>query len=171
MEDLIQAAVANPQNMGEMPDADAVGTVGNPECGDMVRMWLKFTEKDGKKIIDRASFQSFGCQTAIAVASMATEMLKGKTVAEARELKSADLSQPLGPLPPMKLHCGDMVEGALREALKAEVTGENPKPEARNPNVGTEPSSIPDQTLLGAMQPAPLRTGKLKVVKLETPSS
>jgi len=107
VEDRIQAAIANPRNMGEMTDADAVGTVGNPECGDMVRLWLKFAEKDGKKIIDRASFQSFGCQTAIAVASLATEMLKGKTVAEAREMQSSDLSRPLGPLPPMKLHCGD----------------------------------------------------------------
>ncbi len=166
-EDRIQAALANPQNMGEMADADAVGTVGNPECGDMVRMWLKFTEKDGRKIIDRASFQSFGCQTAIAVASMATEMLKGKTVAEARDLKSADLSQPLGPLPPMKLHCGDMVEGALREALAAEAAEGNPKPEARNPNAGAEPSPTDDRTLLGSFQAAPLKSGKLKVVKLD----
>ena len=164
-EDRIQATLANPQNMGEMADADAVGTVGNPECGDMVRMWLKFAEKDGKKIIDRASFQSFGCQTAIAVASMATEMLKGKTVDEARELKSADLSKPLGPLPPMKLHCGDMVEGALREALAAE--SRNPKPEARNPDSGDEPSPVADPTLLDSFQAAPLKSGRLKVVKLD----
>jgi len=157
-EDRIQAALANPQNMGEMADADAVGTVGNPECGDMVRMWLKFTEKDGKKVIDRASFQSFGCQTAIAVASLATEMLKGKTVAEARDLNSADLSAPLGPLPPMKLHCGDMVEGALREALKAEQ-GVAPAP--------TEPSPVTGETLLGSFQAQPLKSGKLKVVKLD----
>lgn len=160
-EDRIQAALANPQNMGEMSDADAVGTVGNPECGDMVRMWLKFTEKDGKKVIDRASFQSFGCQTAIAVASMATEMLRGKTVAEARELSSAQLAEPLGPLPPMKIHCGDMVEGALREALKAETTGTSSEPEA------TEPSLVPDQTLLGSFQAQPMKSGKLKVVKLD----
>ena len=77
-EQLLNDAISNPRNLGEMTDADAVGTVGSPECGDMVRMWLKFTEKDGQKVIDRASFQSFGCQTAIAVASMATEMLKGR---------------------------------------------------------------------------------------------
>lgn len=153
-DDKIQAAIANPQNMGEMADADAVGTVGNPECGDMVRMWLKFSEKDGKKIIDRASFQSFGCQTAIAVASMATEMLKGKTVAEARELQSSDLSKPLGPLPPMKLHCGDMVEGALRDALRED--GESP---VAAPTTGN--------TLLGDMNQSAMKSGKLKVVKLE----
>src|SRR6056297_1339353 len=116
-EDKLQDAIANPRNQGEMSDADSVGTVGNPECGDMVRLWLKFDEKNGRKVIDRASFQSFGCQTAIAVASMATEMLKGKTVEEAEALNSTDLSSPLGPLPPMKIHCGEMVEGALRDAL------------------------------------------------------
>ncbi len=156
-EDLIQAALANPQNMGEMPDADAVGTVGNPECGDMVRMWLKFSEKDGRKVIDRASFQSFGCQTAIAVASMATEMLKGKTVAEARSLKSADLSKPLGPLPPMKLHCGDMVEGALREALRDEDSAPSESAPAETPS----PS---EGTLLNSFQSPPLKSGKLKIV-------
>jgi len=119
-EDKVRDAIAHPQNLGEMADADAVGTVGSPECGDMVRMWLKFTEKDGKKVIDRASFQSFGCQTAIAVASLATELLAGKTVEEARNLGAEQLSAPLGPLPPMKIHCGQMVEGALREALRAE---------------------------------------------------
>lgn len=160
-EDRIQAALANPQNMGEMSDADAVGTVGNPECGDMVRMWLKFSEKDGKKVIDRASFQSFGCQTAIAVASMATEMLRGKTLAEARDLKSADLAEPLGPLPPMKIHCGDMVEGALREALRAESVGSG------TATSSTEPSATDDPTLLGSFHAQPLKSGKLKVIKLD----
>lgn len=160
-EDRIQAALANPRNMGEMSDADAVGTVGNPECGDMVRMWLKFSEKDGQKVIDRASFQSFGCQTAIAVASMATEMLRGKTLAEARELKSADLAEPLGPLPPMKIHCGDMVEGALREALRAEAAGSGA---VASP---TEPSRTDDPTLLGSFHAQPLKSGKLKVIKLD----
>jgi nitrogen fixation NifU-like protein len=119
---LLNDAIANPRNLGEMTDADAVGTVGSPECGDMVRMWLKFTEKNGQKVIDRASFQSFGCQTAIAVASMATEMLKGRTVEEARHLSAAEMSTPLGPLPPMKIHCGQMVEGALKAALEADAT-------------------------------------------------
>jgi nitrogen fixation NifU-like protein len=116
-ESKVREALANPQNQGELADADAVGTVGSPDCGDMLRMWLKFTEKDGKRVIDRASFQAFGCQTAIAVASMATELLKGKTAAEARELSAADLTGSLGPLPPMKIHCGQLVEGALKSAL------------------------------------------------------
>lgn len=116
-ESKVREALANPQNQGELADADAVGTVGAPDCGDMLRMWLKFTEKDGKRVIDRASFQAFGCQTAIAVASMATELLKGKTAAEAREMSAADLTGSLGPLPPMKIHCGQLVEGALKSAL------------------------------------------------------
>ena len=119
-EDKVRDTLANPQNQGEMNDADSVGTVGSPDCGDMLRMWLKFTEKDGKKVIDRASFQSFGCQTAIAVASMATEMLKGKTVDEAAQLDAHELSGDLGALPPMKIHCGQLVEGALKNALSPE---------------------------------------------------
>lgn len=117
-ESKVKEALANPQNQGELENADAVGTVGSPECGDMLRMWLKFTEKDGKRVIDRASFQAFGCQTAIAVASMATELLRGKTAEEAKHLSTQELTGGLGPLPPMKIHCGQLVEGALRNALE-----------------------------------------------------
>ena len=113
----IGRALASPENQGEMADADSVGTVGSPECGDMMRMWLKFTEKDGKRVIDRASFQAFGCQTAIAVASVATKLLQGKTAEEARNLSAQELAGDLGTLPPMKIHCGQLVEGALRNAL------------------------------------------------------
>ncbi|MEM9081451.1 MAG: iron-sulfur cluster assembly scaffold protein [Verrucomicrobiota bacterium] len=121
-EEKAREALANPQNLGEMTDADSVGTVGSPDCGDMVRMWLKFTEKDGKKVIDRASFQAFGCQTAIAVASMATQLLKGKSADEARALKPDDLTGDLGPLPPMKIHCGQLVQNALTNALDGTST-------------------------------------------------
>ncbi len=110
-------AIANPKNMGEMAEADAVGTVGSPNCGDMVRMWIKFKEENGKKVIDRASFQTFGCETAIAVASLATELIRGKTPEEAMSLSGEELASSLGPLPPMKIHCGQLVEGALRNAL------------------------------------------------------
>ena len=69
----VAAAISNPRNVGEMTDADSVGTVGNSECGEMLRLWVKYKEQDGEKIIDKATFQSFGCETAIAVASLATE--------------------------------------------------------------------------------------------------
>src|SRR3954462_8139992 len=129
LEARIEAAVKNPRNLGEMENADAVGTVGSPDCGDMLRMWIKFKEEDGKKVIDRATFQSFGCQTAIAVASVATELLTGKTVAEASNMSGEELSAPLGPLPPVKIHCAQLVEGALRNALSGNAA-EPDKPTA-----------------------------------------
>ena len=113
----IQQAIANPKNLGEMENADSVGTVGSPECGDMLRMWVKFKDDGGRKVIDRATFQTFGCETAIAVASVATELIAGKTVEEALSMSGGDLSAPLGALPPMKIHCAQLVEGALRSAL------------------------------------------------------
>src|SRR6266516_7995788 len=120
LEQRIKAALANPQNMGELPGADAVGTVGNSGCGEMLRMWIKYKEERGKKVIDKATFQSFGCETAIAVASLATELIRGKTAEEALALKTQDLAGELGPLPPMKIHCAQLVEGALRAALEPE---------------------------------------------------
>ncbi len=118
LEKKIREALANPQNVGEMADADSIGTVGNAGCGEMLRLWVKFKDDKGKRVIDKATFQSFGCETAIAVASMATELIKGKTAEEALALKSEDLSGGLGPLPPMKIHCAELVEGALRSALE-----------------------------------------------------
>jgi nitrogen fixation NifU-like protein len=118
LEQRIHSAIANPKNVGEMENADSVGTVGSADCGDMLRMWVKFKEDaQGRKIIDRATFQTFGCETAIAVASVATELIAGKTVDEALNMSGAELSAPLGTLPPLKIHCAQLVEGALRSAL------------------------------------------------------
>src|SRR5262245_14829236 len=118
----VAEAMRNPQNVGELTDADAVGTVGNSDCGEMLRMWVKFKEENGRKVIDRATFQSFGCETAIAVASLATELIRGKTAQEALSLKTEELAGELGPLPPMKIHCAQLVEGALRSALEPQGT-------------------------------------------------
>ena len=128
----IDEAIRNPQNLGEMTGADAVGTAGSGDCGDMLRMWIKFREENGRRVIDKASFQSFGCQTAIAVASMATEMIKGKTPQEALTMSGDDLAAPLGPLPPMKIHCAQLVEGALKNALTGEAA---PAPGASAPTL------------------------------------
>jgi len=114
----IEEATKNPQNLGEMPEADSVGTVGNSQCGEMLRMWIKYKEERGRKVIDKATFQSFGCETAIAVASLATELIKGKTAEEALSLRTNELAGELGPLPPMKIHCAELVQGALRSALE-----------------------------------------------------
>src|SRR5207247_5177584 len=94
----------------------------------MLRLWVKFKQQDGKEVIDRATFQSFGCETAIAVASLATELIRGKTAAEALSLKTEELAGELGPLPPMKIHCAQLVEGALRSALEPQSV--EPKPAA-----------------------------------------
>ncbi len=115
----IREAIQNPSNLGEMEGADAVGTVGSADCGEMLRMWVKFRDENGTKVIDRASFQSFGCETAIAIASLATELIRGKTPEEALLLRGTELAAELGPLPPMKIHCAELVEGALRSALGA----------------------------------------------------
>ena len=147
-EDKAREAMANPRNMGEMTDADAVGTAGSADCGDMLRVWLKFTEKDGQRVIDRASFQSFGCQTAIAVASMATELLKGKTAEEAGDLGPDDLSGDLGPLPPMKIHCGQLVETALQSALReSRGDADDPAPEPVSPTLSQTLSPKPGDSV------------------------
>lgn len=131
------------KNRGEMKDADAIGIGGSGDCGDILRLWIKFKEEKGKKVIDKATFQSFGCQTAMAIASMATEMIKGKKVEEALSLSHEELSSSLGPLPPMKIHCAQLVEEALRSALlpKGELTRES-KEEKR---VCHEESTLSDQ--------------------------
>jgi NifU-like protein involved in Fe-S cluster formation len=126
LENRIREALRNPQNMGEMPGADSIGTVGNSECGEMLRLWVKFKEEKGRRVIDRATFQSFGCETAIAVASLATELIRGKTAEEALALGTGELAGGLGPLPPMKIHCAQLVEGALRSALDPVNAGAKP---------------------------------------------
>ncbi|MBV8900575.1 MAG: iron-sulfur cluster assembly scaffold protein [Verrucomicrobia bacterium] len=128
----VEEAIRNPKNVGELEGADAVGTVGSGDCGDMLRMWVKFREEDGKRVIDRATFQTFGCETAIAVASLATEMIAGKTPEEALAMSGEELAAPLGPLPPVKIHCAQLVEGALRSALGSDP-GEGRGPETAAP--------------------------------------
>ena len=167
MQDLeakILAAQQNPQNLGEMADADSVGTVGSPDCGDMLRMWVKFKDQDGKKVIDRATFQTFGCQTAIAVASVATELIAGKTVDEALALSGEELAAPLGALPPMKIHCAQLVEGALRSALAPT--------ESTIPVAGRTPPPTAAPTLYDSLTGgAPNPTRKLKVVLMDKPAA
>lgn len=151
-----------PKNLGEMENADAVGTMGSADCGDMLRMWIKFREEGGKKVIDRATFQTFGCETAIAVASLATEMIKGKTADEALAMDGAALSAPLGPLPPMKIHCAQLVEGALRHAL----TG------APAPAAASKPTAPPVQapTLMDSFGGGATGERKVRIVVKDKPT-
>ena len=154
LEAKIEAAVKNPRNLGEMENADAVGTVGSPDCGDMLRMWIKFKEEDGRKVIDRATFQSFGCQTAIAVASVATELLAGKTIAEAKSMSGEELAAPLGALPPVRIHCAQLVEGALRSALSDDKQTATSAP---TPATATQSPTLFDQLSANT-------SGKVKIV-------
>jgi len=103
----------NPRNVGEIESADGVGEVGNPACGDMMRLYLKI---DGGKVVD-AKFRTFGCGAAIASSSMLTEMVKGKTVDEARAITNQHVADALDGLPAVKIHCSVMAEQAVKSAL------------------------------------------------------
>lgn len=104
----------NPRNVGEIKDADGVGTVGNPTCGDIMTIYIKV--KDNK--IDEIKFKTFGCAAAIASTSMATEMVKGKTLEEAEKLTRADVANELGGLPAVKMHCSNLAADALKKAIE-----------------------------------------------------
>ncbi len=103
----------NPQNVGEMKDANAVGTVGNASCGDIMKIYMKI-END---VILDVSFQTFGCAAAIATSSVATSMIKGKTVEEALKITNAQVVEELGGLPAQKLHCSVLAEEAIKAAV------------------------------------------------------
>jgi len=103
----------NPRNVGEIPDADGIGTVGNPICGDVMRLYIKV--KDG--IIQDAKFKTFGCGAAIATSSMVTEMVKGKSVEEALKISNKAVAEALDGLPPIKMHCSVLAEQALKAAI------------------------------------------------------
>jgi nitrogen fixation NifU-like protein len=103
----------NPRNVGEIEDADGIGTVGNPSCGDIIKMYIKI--KDG--IITDIKFQTFGCGAAIATSSITTEMARGKTVEEAEKLTRNEVADSLGGLPPIKMHCSNLATDALRAAI------------------------------------------------------
>ncbi len=104
----------NPRNVGEIPDADGVGMEGNPTCGDAMQIFIK-VEND--RIVD-AKFRTFGCGAAIAVSSMITEMVKGKTLDEALAISKEAVAKELGGLPPQKMHCSNLGADALRKAIE-----------------------------------------------------
>lgn len=103
----------NPRNVGEIPDADGVGNVGNPVCGDIMRMYIKVDNG----VITDVKFKTFGCGAAIATSSMATELIKGKTIEEALKLSNKAVAEALGGLPPVKMHCSVLAEEAVRAAV------------------------------------------------------
>ncbi|MFP3985314.1 MAG: Fe-S cluster assembly scaffold protein NifU [Candidatus Bathyarchaeia archaeon] len=104
----------NPRNVGEIPNADGVGTVGNPVCGDMMTIYIKV--KDNR--IADVKFKTFGCGAAVATSSMITELAKGKTLEEAIKITRKNVADSLGGLPPVKMHCSNLAADALHEAIK-----------------------------------------------------
>lgn len=104
----------SPQNVGEIEDADGVGTVGNPSCGDIMKMYIKVKNN----VIVDIKFQTFGCGAAIATSSITTEMVKGKTIEEAIKLTRNDVADALGGLPPIKMHCSNLATDALSAAIE-----------------------------------------------------
>ena len=104
----------SPKNVGEIKDADGVGTVGNPSCGDIMKIFIK-VEND---VIIDIKFQTFGCGAAIATSSITTEMVKGKTIEEAVKLTRNDVADALGGLPPIKMHCSNLATDALNAAIE-----------------------------------------------------
>jgi nitrogen fixation NifU-like protein len=104
----------HPRNVGEIENASGVGTVGNAKCGDIMRMYLKINDNN---VIEDCKFKTFGCGAAIATSSMATELIKGKTIDEAMTLTNKAVMEALGGLPPVKVHCSVLAEEAIHAAL------------------------------------------------------
>jgi nitrogen fixation NifU-like protein len=104
----------NPRNMGEIPDADGIGTVGNPVCGDLMTVYIKVKDNS----IADIKFKTFGCGAAIATSSMITELAKGKTIEEAMKITRGDVADSLGGLPTIKMHCSNLAADALHAAIK-----------------------------------------------------
>ncbi|HBC31308.1 MAG TPA: Fe-S cluster assembly scaffold protein NifU [Clostridiales bacterium] len=104
----------NPRNVGEIEDADGIGEVGNPKCGDIMKIYLKINDDE---IIEDVKFETFGCGSAIASSSMATELIKGKNINDAVELSNKAVIEALGGLPPVKVHCSVLAEQAVKSAL------------------------------------------------------
>ena len=108
----------NPHNIGEIPDADGIGNIGNPVCGDILRLYIKVGKNEnGEDIITDAKFKTFGCGAAIATSSMVTDLVIGKTVEEALKISNKAVAEALGGLPPIKMHCSMLAEEALKSAI------------------------------------------------------
>lgn len=108
----------NPKNMGRMENADGIGKVGNPVCGDVMWIYIKVGKNDkGEEIIEDIKFETFGCAAAIATSSVVTELAKGKTLQEALKITNKDVVEFLGGLPPIKKHCSLLAEEGLKKAI------------------------------------------------------
>jgi nitrogen fixation NifU-like protein len=116
--DKVMDHFSNPRNVGEIENPDGLGEAGNPKCGDIMKIYLKVKDNpDGVAVIDDVKFKTFGCASAIASSSMATEMIKGKTVEEAWAMTNVAVAEALDGLPPVKMHCSVLAEEAIHKAI------------------------------------------------------
>jgi nitrogen fixation NifU-like protein len=108
----------NPRNRGKIKNPSGMGMVGNPICGDLMKIYIKVKDKKGKEVLDDIKFETLGCASAIATSSMVTELAKGKTLEEAKKISKKDVADALEGLPPIKMHCSNLAEEALKGAIK-----------------------------------------------------
>ena len=108
----------NPKNMGEIKNADGIGKVGNPTCGDVMWVYIKVEKRDGKEFLKDVRFKTFGCTAAIATSSMITQLAKGKTFEKAQKITTKDIAKSLKGLPPIKMHCSSLASDALKKAIE-----------------------------------------------------
>jgi nitrogen fixation protein NifU and related proteins len=109
--------VRHPRNMGEIKNPDGVATIGNPVCGDIMRLYIKIERKNRKEYIKNVKFQTLGCGAAISTSSMITTMVKGKLLSEAEKITNKAITEALGGLPPVKIHCSVLAADALKKAI------------------------------------------------------
>lgn len=124
----------NPKNVGSMDDADVIEVAGSPACGDMIRLYLKISRRSGEEVIERATFESYGCAANIAAASILTELIVGKSLREAWTITWKNIADELGGLPPIKYHCSILAVGALKRAIRSYYT-----------KIGVEPEWLPKE--------------------------
>lgn len=120
-----------PKNQGSMKNPDGFGTVGNPKCGDIMTVYIKVKKSKNKEIISDIKFETLGCAAAIATSSMVTEIAKGKSLDDASKITRQDVADKLEGLPPLKMHCSNLAEGALKRAIEDYRSKDGSKAEAR----------------------------------------
>ena len=137
--DFVMEHFTNPRNVGELEDANGVGEIGNAKCGDIMKMYIKV---EGDRIVD-IKFKTFGCGSAIATSSIATEMIKGKTIEEALKLTNKAVVEALGGLPAHKIHCSVLAEQAIKAAIADyyKRQGIDPTARASTPSTGVNPTT------------------------------
>jgi len=138
--ELVMEHFMNPRNVGVIEDADGVGRVGNPICGDLMEMFIKV--KDGH--IEDIKFRTFGCGAAIATSSIATEMVKGKTLEEALRLSHKAVAEALGGLPPIKMHCSNLAADAVRAAIE-DYYKKHPEEQAKKGATGGDDERVEEE--------------------------